>query len=121
MTRSARQRVVDRLAHDVGKHIARAATNMHRDVPSAGVVRMLIDDLYALDGRRRASHVFSELAAELDLAAQLGLTRVVHALNEIDALEARVRRAEPDALLRAAELAREVRDTLRAWRQEADE
>ena len=118
MTRSAQQRILDRLAHDVGKHIARAATNMHTAVPSANVIRMLIDDLYALDGRQRASHVFRELVAELDPAARPGLTRVVHALDEIDALETRVRKAEPDALLRAAALAREVRDVLRRQRQE---
>ncbi len=98
------------LAHDVGKYIARVATNVPpgEPVPSA-LVPLLIKDLYELPGAQRASARFDELAPE-DSALQA----VRESLREIDALEARVRAGEDDACQRACELARSVEAALRS-------
>lgn len=101
-----------RLAHDVGKYVARIARNVPAggDVPPA-LAPLLVKDLYETSGGRRASARFAELAAELSEAhPSLDLARA--ALERIDALEAPVRAHDPPALREAASLARGVGDLL---------
>lgn len=104
-----------RLAHDVGKYVGRIA----RNVPEGGpfpetLAPLLAKDLYELPGGRRASELFEELTADTELP------EVRARLVEIDALEGAVRAAEPRACLRAAALAREVEDALRARARDAE-
>jgi hypothetical protein len=101
-----------RLSHDVGKYIARAA----RNVPPSGtvppaLVDLLVKDLYAIDGKERASAVFERRAQEI---AGAELETVREALSEIDALEPRVRAREDEAVRRAVALALSVSDALDA-------
>ena len=97
-----------RLAHDVGKYVARTARNLPAEGPIPRVlIDMLCRDLYALTDTQRASERFEELALGLDLHA----CRAHFA--EIDALEARVREGELDAVRRAAALALQIEAELR--------
>jgi len=96
------------LAHDVGKYLARTARNLPAgDVPDV-LLRMLVKDLYSLDGERRASAVFATLRGDLE-----GLDECARKLERIDALEDDVRAGRPEALREAAQLALEVEATLR--------
>jgi hypothetical protein len=96
-----------RLRHDVGKYIARAATNVGTAPVAPGVLRMLIDDLYGGAAQPRASERFHALAPP-EIRSQL-----TAAFAEIDRLESDVRLAVPTAVQRVAALACEIRDTLR--------
>jgi hypothetical protein len=98
-----------RLAHDVGKYVARTARNL-RGPADPELVRMLIRDLYELKPRVRASQLFAELASGLEHPA---LARVAALLGETDALEPLVRRHDPTAVASAARLACEVERRLR--------
>jgi len=106
-----------KLAHDVGKYVARTARNLPpagTAVPDA-LVKMLVRDLYALSGTRRASQVLDDLAAPVPAVA--GDERVVRArslLREVDELEGAVRAGEGGAIRRAAACALEVESLLRA-------
>lgn len=107
-----------RLSHDVGKYIARAA----RNVPPSGpippaLVDLMVKDLYAIDGKQRASAVFSA-RAESEGAA---LDEVRASLAEIDALEPRVRAREEEAVRRAVVLALSISDALDALARGARE
>jgi hypothetical protein len=101
-----------RLAHDVGKYVARIARNVApgADVPAA-LVPLLVKDLYETHAGARASARFAELAAEL-AAPHPSLEVARASLARIDALEAEVRAREPAALREAAALARAVGDLL---------
>ena len=97
------------LAHDVGKYVARIARNVPAGGPvPAGLLPLLVKDLYELPGGKRASARFAELAPDGEPAGALG------ALREIDRLEERVRAADPAACARACALALEVEALLRA-------
>ena len=98
-----------RLAHDVGKYVARTARNL-RGPADPEVVRMLIRDLYELQPSRRASQVFAELASGLEHPA---LAEVSALLRQTDALEPLVRRHDEAAVASAARLACEVERRLR--------
>lgn len=108
-----------RLAHDVGKYVARAARNLpDGDVPEV-LVEMLAADLYALDGSRRASEVFAHRSAELRrLRPDARLDEAEALLSEADRLEPAVRAGEIEAVRRAAECALGVADRLRALARE---
>ncbi len=104
-----------RLAHDVGKYISRAARNLPTGAAPPPLVEMLIKDLFATDGKRPATVVFEERAMPLELVApdpRLGECR--ERLGEIDRLEPAIRKAEQDAISRAAELALEIESRLRS-------
>src|SRR5260370_35576926 len=103
MTTSERRKLA-RLVHDVGKYVARTARNLPAD-PNGEVIGMLIRDLYELRPNRRASHLFAELATGLRHPA---LDEVRGLLGQADALEPRVRRHDPEAVVSAAHLACEV-------------
>jgi hypothetical protein len=108
-----------RLSHDVGKYIARAA----RNVPPSGVVPpalvdLLVKDLYAIDGKERASSVF---AKRVDALEQTELDEVRASLSEIDALEPRVRARDEAAVRRAVVLALSISDALDALARGARE
>ena len=103
------------LVHDVGKYIARTARNLGtRDggIPRA-LVEMLWRDLYELDGKRRASVVFMELAARLDPTIRGTLSDVEAALHRIDELEPDVRAGTGDAVAEARDLAVWIEQRLR--------
>jgi hypothetical protein len=104
-----RAQAARRLAHDVGKYVARAARNLD-GAPDAALLAMLVRDLYGLGGER-ASTVCARLGAALDGDARAAAAQAL--LVEADGLEARVRAGEPAAVARAAALALEVERRLR--------
>ena len=103
-----------RLAHDVGKYVARIARNVvvGTDVPKP-LAPLLVKDLYETYAGKRASARFAELADAI-IAPHPSLDVARAALARIDALEAAVRAQEPAALREAAALARSVGDLLGA-------
>ena len=110
-----------RIAHDVGKYVAMTARNLGAGrTPSAALLAMLVRDLYALRDGERASTVLERLAAPLRaLGPDARLETARAALAEADALEARVRAGEPDAVSRVVAIALEVEALLRAVAREA--
>lgn len=107
--------VAARLAHDVGKYVARIAHNVPPDGPiPSGLVPLLAKDLYEHPGGGRPSARFAELAPD-----DPALRPVREALAAIDALEADVRAADDAACRRACALALEVEGALRAYAAEA--
>jgi hypothetical protein len=101
-------RELQRLVHDVGKYVARTARNLP-PAPTTEMIEMLIRDLYELRPGRRASALFAELAPP-----EPALDGVRALLAEIDALEPAVRAGDGPAVTRAATLARDVEQALRA-------
>jgi len=97
-----------RLVHDVGKYVARTARNLP-PAPTPEMIDMLVRDLYELRPGRRASSLFDELAAH-----EPSLEPVRALLGEVDALEPAVRAADAAAVARAAALARQIEERLRA-------
>lgn len=121
---------IARLAHDVGKHIARIARNLPEKGPiPRALARMLESDLYSLSSGRRASAVFEELASKTHphhhAAPVRGVASVLNTvrsqLEEIDRLEARVRGGEEAAQRRAASLALEISAQLAGLLREVGE
>lgn len=107
--------VAARLAHDVGKYVARIAKNVPPDGPvPPPLVGLLAKDLYERPGGGRPSEHFAALAPD-----DPALTPVHEALAAIDALEADVRAGDDAACRRACALAREVEVALRAYAAEA--
>lgn len=97
------------LHHDLGKRIARTARNVRgvTGTVRGSILAMLVKDLYAIDGARRASEVFEDRARELpQLATALDPARA--ALTRIDALEHAVRAGEAPAIDEAVGLALEI-------------
>lgn len=102
------------LAHDVGKYVARAARNVGDASVAAPIADMLVRDLYATDGKRRASAIVESRRAELgSLASDPRLARVAELLAEVDRLEPSVRAKDDRAVRGAAAIAREVESLLR--------
>lgn len=99
------------LVHDVGKHIARAARNMREASPA--LIAMLVKDLYAIDGTRRASEVFAALRARIE-GDDPRFDEIAAKLAEIDELESAVRAGEGSAVMRASALALDVEALVRA-------
>ena len=110
------RRLAARLAHDVGKYVARTAHNVGEADWTAALASMLARDLYALPAGR-ASAVFAlraePITAALGPQPELGEVRAL--LAQIDALEPAVRQGEPPALTRAARLALDVERILREF------
>jgi hypothetical protein len=107
--------LASRLAHDVGKHIARMARNLPDGEIPEPLWPLMVADLFAIDGERRASAVFRERAAPLeDLIEDPRIAECRDLLEAIDALEARVRRRDTPAVRRAAVLAVRVESLLAA-------
>ena len=102
-----------RLAHDVGKYMARTARNVVAEGWTPDLVAMLCRDLYPDD--RRLSLRFAELARPLQpwRGPAAVLQRVSDLLAEAERRELGVRRAVPADLHRVAEIARQVEDLLR--------
>jgi len=112
-------RLLGRLAHDVGKYVARTARNIPEGPVPGVLVQMLARDLYELEEGRRASQVLAARLAEGPAIAHAQVERARALLREADGLEARVRAGEPDAVSRAAALAVEVAGLLREAALEA--
>lgn len=108
-----------RLAHDVGKYVARTASNLPAVItePLDGALRkMLIADLYGEATGPRPGQRFATLAATL---VEPRLEAVRAAFTELDAIEEKVRTGELASLQRAVELARDIDVQLRALLREA--
>ncbi|MEM9189148.1 MAG: hypothetical protein AAGF12_08225 [Myxococcota bacterium] len=108
-----------RLAHDVGKYIARTATNLRPGAPVPEVLaKMLEKDLYATDGERPASAIFDAMRPGLDEARDEAFAKALddvrEHLRQIDALEGRVRGRDSEALAEVSRRALGVRDQLLA-------
>jgi len=105
--------IAARLAHDVGKYIARTARNVATDGWTPELVAMLCRDLYPQD--RRPSLRFAELAQALQ--PWQGPTSVLQQVNDLlaeaERREPEVRRAVAADLNRVAAIARQVEDLLR--------
>jgi len=106
--------LASRLAHDVGKYMARTAHNVAADKWTPTLAAMLCRDLFELRGGR-ASAVFETLARPIESLSgpQEGLVRARAHLAELDALEGHLRASDAGALARAAVLALAVEDGLR--------
>ncbi len=116
-----RTRLAARGAHAVGKSPARPARNLPADrAPSPALVGLLVRDMYALRDGERASAVLARLAAPLRaLGPDARLDRAAARLAEADALEARVRGADLEAVRAVAAIALDVEALLRAIAREA--
>jgi len=103
----------EKVLHDVGKYIARTATNLAPGarIPPA-LAPLLLRDVYGGDDEPPMSATFDALVGESD-DPLLGECRAW--LSEIDALEGKARAEEPEALARVAVLARSVADRLKGW------
>jgi len=110
------RRLAARLAHDVGKYLARTAHNVVPPNWTPELAAMLCRDLFELDGGR-ASLVFEDLAGSFEalVGPRPELAHARGLLVAIDALEGDARRGQPAALDSAACLALAVEDTLRAF------
>lgn len=116
---SKRAELLDRLAHDVGKYVARVAHNVDASRPLAPEVRaMLCDDLYATKDGRRASELFEELAGGLPASTRRAehIEAARRALARIDVLEVAVRRGDRAAVSEVLGAALEVERCLVASR-----
>ncbi|MFO0573032.1 MAG: hypothetical protein U1A78_03460 [Polyangia bacterium] len=111
-----------RLAHDVGKYLARTARNLPADGGErleGPLLAMLVTDLYGAPGGVRPRQRFTALAAELVAAGAaprplgLSLDEVAQALARLDALEAGVRAGEGPAVAEARQLALAIEQRLR--------
>lgn len=102
-----------RLAHDVGKYMARTARNVAADGWTPELVAMLCRDLYPQD--RRLSLRFAELAQPLQpwQGSTAVLQQVSDLIAEAERREPEVRRADAAELNRVATIARQVEDLLR--------
>lgn len=103
----------ERVLHDVGKYIARTATNLKDGTPVTPVLAdMLLRDVYGRPGEPRMSETFDALVPTPDDPV---LADCRECLRAIDALEADARVRDPDALAKVAAIAREVAAKLKAW------
>jgi hypothetical protein len=113
------QQAAARLAHDVGKYVARTARNLPDPItaPLDGTLHaMLIADLYGDARAPRPAQRFAQLAASF-VEPRLDPVRVSFAA--LDALESDVRAGQLFAVQRAAALSRDIEDTLRCLSREA--
>lgn len=103
----------ERLLHDVGKYIARTATNLPAEAPiPPPLAQLLLRDVYGRGEEPAMSETFDALVGASDDPA---LVACRERLAAIDALESQARAGEPQALSRVAALAREVSEALNAW------
>ncbi len=99
-----------RIAHDVGKYVARTARNLPEGKAPAVLVGMLLTDLYGSAREPRASARLDALAGA---SADASIVAARERLAAVDALEADVRAGDERAIRRAAALALEVEAILR--------
>jgi hypothetical protein len=116
MSTDETRRALAAIAHDVGKHVARTAVNLRGGEVPEVLAGMLAKDLYALRDGARASAVLDAMVEEAGaaVASDARVARSKELLADADRLEEGVRAREPDAIARAAAIACEVRDLLRA-------
>ncbi|MFK7987917.1 MAG: hypothetical protein AB8I08_18000 [Sandaracinaceae bacterium] len=94
-----------RLAHDVGKYVARIARNVPAGAPvPAPLLPLLVKDLYERPGAD-----FASLSAGLE-HPDVAVARA-H-LGRLDALESAVREGQPDACVEACGLALQIEAAL---------
>ena len=108
--RQKQQQIAQRLAHDVGKYVARTARNLPADgspLPSP-LLAMLIGDLYG--GGERPGARFARLAEDF---AHARIAEVREHFATLDTLESDVRAGQSDAVARAAQIARQIEESLR--------
>ncbi len=115
-----RRRQLAALVHSVGKYISRTARNIGAAPISAPLLRMLIKDLYHLDGEHTASAVFARLAAPIEAQKpDRWIDRCRVLLRKIDEIEPAVRRGDDDAVHLAATMAIEIDTLLRSAFEES--
>jgi len=103
----------ERVLHDVGKYVARTATNLPEGaLVSPALADLLLRDVYGRGDEARMSATFDSLVGETDDPI---LTECRECLRTIDGLEADARSGDPDALARVAALARRVAARLKDW------
>ncbi|MBW2462105.1 MAG: hypothetical protein JRH11_10700 [Deltaproteobacteria bacterium] len=105
-------RAYARLAHDVGKYVARIAHNIGSGPIPVALAGLLARDLYDLGDGRSASQMFAEYAAALGEEPEL--KEVATRLAAVDSLEAGVRAGDQDAMREAAVHALGIERQLRA-------
>ncbi|RLB53725.1 MAG: hypothetical protein DRJ42_11165 [Deltaproteobacteria bacterium] len=105
-------RAYARLAHDVGKYVARIAHNIGSGPIPVALAGLLAGDLYDLGAGRSASQVFADYAAVLGEEPEL--QAVAARLEAVDALEAGVRAGDQDSMREAAAHALAIEVELRA-------
>ncbi len=111
-----------RLSHHLGKYVSRVARNLPNGEVRQELKDLLIKDLYGLEDDQPASAVFAALALPLKpLIGEVHLKACRALLRQIDHLEQDVRQGEDGAVHRAASLAIEVDDMLKALAKELTE
>lgn len=113
MSRSSSVKLAQRLAHDVGKYVARTARNLEGHELDSTLRAMLVADLYAIDGQRTARALFDELCWGLDDPWPRALLRCRQLLELIDERRGQVERGEESEVRETARFALEVHDLLR--------
>jgi hypothetical protein len=107
--------IAARLAHDVGKYIARTARNLPLPIAALdpALLTMLLGDLYGANGERaqRPATRFHALATTLD-EPRLGEARALFAA--LEQIESAVRAGESSAVERAVAIALRIEALLRA-------
>lgn len=116
--RATPRELAARLAHDVGKYLARTARNLPPDGErlEGPLLAMLVTDLYGAPGGVRPRQRFTELAAELVAASRTvlpSLDEAAQALARLDELEADVRAGGGGAVAEARRLALAIDQRLR--------
>jgi hypothetical protein len=113
-------RLTARLAHDVGKYVARTARNVAPGGWNPQLASMLWRDLFDLGGGP-ASALFEARAKPVEelVGSRPGLAEVRALFVEIDRLEVAVRAGDTSALELAARLALEVEAALRSLVRES--
>jgi len=111
-----------RLAHDLGKYISRTARNLPDGPIPDNLLGLLVKDLYATDGRRRASALFNALVGPIEqIVRDERLDSCRELLGEIDRRETEVRAGNPDTVRRVAALAIKIDETVwivaREWKE----
>ena len=108
-------KIVARLVHNVGKYVSRGARNLPKGEISDSLGQMLVEDLFKTDGFKPASQVFEELVAQSDtLAGNARIQKCRALLAGIDRMRSEVEKGDDGAMRRAAAMACEVDETLRA-------
>jgi hypothetical protein len=111
---------LSKLAHDVGKQITRTAINLSQYPLTPPLLRLLVADLYCLDGASPASAVFERCALPIEtaLGSSPELDGCRNRLKRIDNMEEQVRAGDEAAVGEAAALAIEISKIIIEMRRE---